>query len=93
MGNGCRKKDILRGLLQLTDALKQRVKVAPRKWTAAETRQLVDMAGEMGRCWVKIARELNREPSACKAQYYAYQGYTVDHIGEWTPVELQRFYG
>ncbi|KAH7710221.1 hypothetical protein AAVH_22492 [Aphelenchoides avenae] len=92
VGNGRRKKEILPGMLQLTGALKQQAKIAARKWTAAETQQLVDMVGEMGRCWVKIGRELNRGTRSCMAQYYAYGGYSTDHAGEWTLAELQRFY-
>ncbi|KAH7715921.1 hypothetical protein AAVH_16652 [Aphelenchoides avenae] len=92
VSNGCRKKAILPGLLELTGALKQRVRTPQRKWTAAETQQLVDMVAEMGRCWVKIARELNRGLRACMQRYYAYKGYTAVSAGEWTQEELQRFY-
>lgn len=91
--NGCRKKDILAGLLQLTGALKQRAKVRRRKWTAAETQQLVDMVGEMGRRWVTISRELNRGLRACMQRYYDYKGYTPGSAGERTLEELQRLYG
>ncbi|KAH7669892.1 hypothetical protein AAVH_42888, partial [Aphelenchoides avenae] len=93
VSNGCRKKDILAGLLELTSAMMQRVKIVKRKWTAAEIQQLVDMVGEMGRCWVKIARELNRGTRACMEQYYVYKGRVTDLAGEWTQDELQRFYG
>lgn len=93
MGKGCRKKDILAGLLQMIGAMRQRVKATRRKWTATQIHQLVDMVGEMGRCWVKIARELNREPRACMERFYAFKGYTTEHAGEWTLEELQRLYG
>ncbi|KAH7698998.1 hypothetical protein AAVH_33902, partial [Aphelenchoides avenae] len=92
VGNGSRKKEILPGLLQLTDALKQRAKVAPRKWTATEFQQLVNMVREMGCCWVKIARELNRGLRACMEQYYNYKTHAANQAGEWTLDELQQFY-
>ncbi|KAH7703385.1 hypothetical protein AAVH_29443, partial [Aphelenchoides avenae] len=91
--NGCCKKDILPGLLQLTGALKQRAKIARRKWTAAETHELMRMVGEMGRCWVKIGRELNRGPEACIQRYCVQTRNTADRAGEWTLEELQRLYG
>ncbi|KAH7694796.1 hypothetical protein AAVH_38152, partial [Aphelenchoides avenae] len=92
VSKGCRRKDILAGLLQMTRAMRQRVKATRRKWTATQIHQLVDMVGEMGRCWVKIARELNREPRACMERFYAFKGYTTEHAGEWTLEELQRLY-
>ncbi|KAH7702333.1 hypothetical protein AAVH_30514 [Aphelenchoides avenae] len=93
VSNGCRKKDILPRLLQLTGALKQRVKVARRKWTVAETQELMRMVGEMGRRWVKIGRELNRGPEACIQRYCVQTRNTADRAGEWTLEELQRLYG
>ncbi|KAH7710219.1 hypothetical protein AAVH_22490 [Aphelenchoides avenae] len=93
LGNGCRKKEILPGLLQLSGALKQHEKVPRRKWTATQIHQLVDMVGEMGRRWKKIGRELNRGPRACMQQYYVYQGHSTDPAGEWTLDELRHFYG